>query len=80
MGPKQLLEKYILAEMQATDTLEKQDIRKKAAEAKDTMDKMQTDLPKREKEIRDEAQVEIDSFNRSQAINPLLSINIVLKF
>ena len=32
---KMKLKKYILAEMQATDTLEKQDIRKKAAEAKE---------------------------------------------
>ena len=44
------------------------------------MDKFQRELPKRQKEIQDEAQVEIDNFNRSQAINPILLINIVLKF
>lgn len=46
------VEEYILAEMQATDTLEKKDIRKKAAEAKKKMDKLQHDLPKRRKEAR----------------------------
>ena len=64
----------------ATDTLEKKDIRKKIAEAKKRMDKFQRELPKRQKEIQDEAQVEIDNFNRSQSINPILLINIVLKF
>ena len=66
--------------MMATDTLEKKDIRKKIAEAKKRMDKFQRELPKRQKEIHDEAQVEIDNFNRSQSINPILLINIVLKF
>ena len=61
-------------------SLEKKDIRKKAAEAKKKMDKLQHDLPKRRKEIQDEAQAEIDRFNQSQEINPLLLINIVLKF
>ena len=74
------VEEYILAEMAATDTLEKKDIRKKAAEAKKKMDKLQHDLPKRRKEIQDEAQAEINRFNQSQEINPLLLINIVLKF
>lgn len=74
------VEEYILAEMAATDMLEKKDIRKKAAEAKKKMDKLQHDLPKRRKEIQDEAQAEIDRFNQSQEINPLLLINIVLKF
>ncbi len=53
---------------------------KKAAEAKKKMDKLQHDLPKRRKEIQDEAQAEIDRFNQLQEINPLLLINIVLKF
>lgn len=77
---KKEVEELIFAEMMATDSLEKKDIRKKIAEAKKRMDKFQRELPKRQKEIRDEAQVEIDNFNRSQAINPILLINIVLKF
>lgn len=77
---KKEVEELIFAEMMATDTLEKKDIRKKIAEAKKRMDKFQRELPKRRKEIQNEAQVEIDNFNRSQAINPILLINIVLKF
>lgn len=77
---KKEVEELIFAEMMATDTLEKKDIRKKIAEAKKRMDKFQRELPKRQKEIQNEAQVEIDNFNRSQAINPILLINIVLKF
>ena len=74
------VEDLILSEMMATDTLQKQDIRKKAAEAKKKMDRLQNELPKRAKEIQDEAQEEIDRFNQSQEINPILLINIVLKF
>ena len=44
------------------------------------VDELQHDLPKRRKEIQDEAQAEINRFNQSQEINPLLLINIVLKF
>ena len=77
---KKEVEELIFAEMMATDTLEKKDIRKKIAEAKKRMDKFQRELPKRQKEIQDEARVEIDNFNRSQSINPILLINIVLKF
>ena len=74
------VEDLIFSEMMATDTLEKKDIRKKAAEAKKKLDKLQNELPKRTKEIQDEAQAEIDRFNQTQEINPILLINIVLKF
>ena len=53
---------------------------KKRLKRRKKMDKLQHDLPKRRKEIQDEAQAEIDRFNQSQEINPLLLINIVLKF
>ena len=74
------VESLILAEMAATDALEKKDIRKKAAEAKKKMDKLQQDLPRRIDEVQAEAQSEIDRFNKAQEINPILLINIVLKF
>ncbi len=77
---KKEVEDLIFAEMMTSDSLEKKDIRKKTAEAKKRMDKLQRELPKRQKEIEDEAKNEIDSFNRSQEINPILLINIVLKF
>ena len=77
---KKEVEDLIFAEMMATDILEKKDIRKKTAEAKKRMDKFQKQMPKRQKEIQDEAKSEIDKFNQAQAINPILLINIVLKF
>ena len=57
--------------MAATDTLEKKDIRKKAAEAKKKWINCNTTCLST-KEIQDEAQAEIDRFNQSQEINPLL--------
>lgn len=77
---KKEVEDLISAEMMASDSLEKKDIRKKTAEAKKRMDKLQREFPKRQNEIEDEAKNEIDSFNRSQEINPILLVNIVLKF
>ena len=74
------VEDLILAELMATDSLEKKDIRKKTEEAKKRMDKFQKELSKRRQIIHDEAQVEIEKFKQSQAINPILRINIVLKF
>ena len=77
---KKEVEDLIFAEMTASDSLEKKDIRKKTAEAKKRMDKLQREFPKRQNEIENEAKNEIDSFNRSQEINPILLVNIVLKF
>lgn len=74
------VEDLIFAEVMATDSLEKKDIRKKTEEAKKRMDKFQKELSKRQQIIHDEAQVEIEKFKQSQAINPILRINIVLKF
>lgn len=74
------VEGYLFDEMMAIDVLQKKDIRKKLAEAKKRMEKYQKELPKRMKEIEAEAQGEIDRFNQSQAIRPILLINIVLKF
>ena len=74
------VENLILSEMMASDALEKKDIRKKIAEAKKKMDKLKQEVPEREKEIKYEAQKEIERFNKTQEINPVLLINIVLKF
>ena len=71
---------YLFEEMTAIDSLQKKDIRKKLAEASKRLEALQRNYPKREKEIREEAQTEIESFNQSQAIRPVLLINIVLKF
>lgn len=77
---KKEVEDLISAELIATDYLEKKDIRKKTADAKKKMDKLQRELPKRIKEIEDDAKAEIERFNTSQEIRPILLINIVLKF
>lgn len=74
------VEGFLFDEMMATDSLQKQDIKKKLAEANKKMQKMQRELPKRMKDIQAEAQSEIERFNQTQAINPILMVNIVLKF
>ena len=74
------VEEYLFEEMMAIDVLQKKDIRKKLAEAKKRMERYQRELPKHIKEVEAEAQNEIERFNQSQSINPILLINIVLKF
>lgn len=74
------VEGYLFEEMMAIDSLQKKDIRKKLADAKKRMETLQRNYPKRVKEIQDDAQAEIARFNKSQAIRPILLINIVLKF
>ena len=77
---KKLVESCLFEEMMAKDPLQKQDIRKKLADAKKNMEQLQKDYPKRVREAETEAQREIDEFNQSQEIKPVLMINIVLKF
>lgn len=77
---KKDVESFLFEEMMATDSLHKKDIRKKLAEAKKRMEKLQKDFPKRVKEIQADAQSEIEEFNQAQAIRPILLVNIVLKF
>lgn len=77
---KKQVESCLFEEMMATDSLQKQDIRKRLAEAKKIMEQLQRDYPKRVQEVEAEAQKEIDDFNQSQEIKPVLMINIVLKF
>lgn len=77
---KKLVESCLFDEMMAKDPLQKQDIRKKLADAKKNMEQLQKDYPKRVREVETEAQREIDEFNQSQEIKPVLMINIVLKF
>lgn len=77
---KKDVESLLVEEMMAIDSLQKQDIKKKLGEANKRLQKLQRDFPKREKEIRDEAQAEIERFNHEQEIKPILLINIVLKF
>lgn len=77
---KKEVENLLLQEIMATDSLEKKDIRSKVVEGKKALDKMQKGLEKKTTSIREEAKNGIDNFNKGLEINPILLINIVLKF
>lgn len=79
-GTQKSVENLLFEEMSATDSLQKQDIKKKLAEANKQMQKMQRELPMRIEEIKKDAKAEIERFNQTQEIRPILLINIVLKF
>ena len=64
----------------AKDFLEKVDIRKKADEKREQLQKFQESFHKKVTAIQEEAQKEIDEFDKQFDIEPLLLINIVLKF
>lgn len=64
----------------AKDFLEKMDIRKKAEEKKKQLQHFQETFHKRVSAIQEEAESEIANFDASLKINPILAINIVLKF
>ena len=60
--------------------LEKADIFRKIAEKRGQLEKLQKAQPRKLRSIHTEADEEIESFNRSFDITPLLLVNIVLKF
>lgn len=64
----------------ARDVLEKEDIRKKIAEKKRKADKFEEDIPKKLEDLMEEGKQSVEEFNHSFDINPILLINIVLKF
>lgn len=74
------IEKLLDAEIMATDSLLKQDIRKKIAEAQRRGKKIVAEFENRIAAIKAEGSAEIERFNQEQEINPILQINIVLKF
>ena len=67
-------------EAMARDPLEKADIFKKVVEKKKLLDRFQNGLSKKVSGIKAEAKKEIDDFNASLEIEPLLLINVVMKF
>lgn len=74
------VETLIFEEIMAIDSLKKKDIQKKIAEKKKMLDKLEKGQAKKIREIEMEAQNEIDKFNADMEINPILLVNIVLKF
>lgn len=53
---------------------------KKAAEKKRQLDKQQDGLEKKVKSLKKEADKSIEDFNAQYEINPVILVNIVLKF
>ena len=64
----------------AKDFLEKVDIRKKVDEKKKQLQKVQTSFHQKVSSIQEEAEREIAEFNRQFDIQPILLVNVVLKF
>lgn len=76
----QEIEELLMEEMNVRDTLHKSDIRKKAGEKKKALEKLQKNLPKDIDKLRSDAEKIIIDFNKQFEINPVLLINIILRF
>ncbi|WP_026653302.1 DISARM system SNF2-like helicase DrmD [Butyrivibrio proteoclasticus] len=74
------IEKLFLNESLARNSLEKKDIRKKIETKKKQIDKIQNSIPKKIEAFEKDASKTISSFNAQFDINPILLINVVLKF
>ena len=74
------VEDLLFQEMQARDTLQKADILKRVAEKKKQLDKARNGLQNRITRIEENAKEEIAAFDQQFEINPILLVNIVLKF
>lgn len=74
------VEELFMQESFAKNTLEKKDILKKAAEKRDKLEKLQRSIPRKTKKIQSEAKAEIEEFDNMFKVNPILLVNIVLKF
>ena len=65
---------------EAADFLEKVDIRKEADEKRKHLQKFQQAFHRKVSAIQEDGQREIETFNKQFDINPILLVNIVLKF
>lgn len=74
------IEELSVEEAAAKDFLEKIDIRKKIDEKKKHLQKFQEAFHKKVSSIQEEAEKEIKDFNDQLNINPILLVNIVLRF
>jgi len=74
------IEELFVREFEAKDTLEKADIRKKIADKKKQADRIQKSIPKKVAAFESEAEQVIQEYDKQFDINPILLINIVLKF
>ncbi len=74
------IEDLLIQEMQAIDSLQKADILKKTEAKKKQLERAINNQQKRIEQFKKAAEEDICSFNRSFDINPILLINIVLKY
>ena len=74
------IEELIAQEYYAKDSLEKSDIRKKIVEKKKNVERLEKSIPRQQASYEAEAKEEIIKFNSQFDINPILLVNIVLKF
>jgi superfamily II DNA/RNA helicase len=74
------VEDLLMQEIQARDSLQKADILKKVGKIKKQLDKARNGQQKRVANIREEAEEDIAAFDKQFDINPILLVNIVLKF
>ena len=74
------IEELFFRESMATDSLEKQDIFKKIVDKRKKLDMAQRNIAKKTAGVHKAVRDEIDAFDASLDINPILLVNIVLKF
>lgn len=74
------IENLLIEESMSSNRYEKEDILKKAAEKKKQLDKQQDGIGEKVKALKREADRTIEEFNAQYDINPVILVNIVLKF
>ena len=74
------VEELLMQVMQARDSLQKSDILKKVGEKKKQLDRARNGLQRKLTKIKEDAEIDIAMFDQQFDINPILLVNIVLKF
>ena len=74
------IETFFAEEMIARDALYKEDLLKKVTEKREKLDKLEREFARTKAHIDEDIQNEIKSFNEQFTIEPVLLVNIILKF
>ena len=80
MEANEEIKDLFIQEFESRNALEKEDIRKKIEAKKKQADKLQKSVPRQKTKLEAEAKREIEKFEKQFEINPILLVNIVLKF
>ncbi len=80
MEANEEIKDLFIQEFESRNALEKEDIRKKIEAKKKQADKLQKNVPRQKTKLEAEAKREIEEFEKQFEINPILLVNIVLKF